>query len=88
MVRMLILVAVLAWETVIEALLESEFMASNGHPEDGAAAHLVRVHPHVAYAIQLTFSQSMYGLSSRDDDETEEVSDPDSVLLRVSTIRT
>ncbi|EKM55576.1 uncharacterized protein PHACADRAFT_256290 [Phanerochaete carnosa HHB-10118-sp] len=61
---------VLAWETIIEALLESEFMARNGHLEDGAAAaHL-----------------SLYGLSSKEGDEAQTVSDPDSFLLRAALI--
>lgn len=33
---------VLAWETIIEALLETDFLERNGNLEDGAAAaHLV-----------------------------------------------
>ncbi|KDQ60796.1 hypothetical protein JAAARDRAFT_173016 [Jaapia argillacea MUCL 33604] len=60
----------LSWESIIEILLEDDYLQKNGNNEDGpAAAHL-----------------SMYGLSSRESVALEKALDPDMALLRASIV--
>ncbi|KAH7926319.1 hypothetical protein BV22DRAFT_1063234 [Leucogyrophana mollusca] len=59
---------VISWDTIIETLLEDDYMQNNGANDDGpAAAHL-----------------AMYGLTSHDDSDHNADSDPDLSLLRTS----
>lgn len=79
------LLLVLSWDAIIETLLEDDYLQKHGSNDDGAAAaHLVIINALTqADSILICDLQSMYGLSSKDDDTLKAFIDPDMATLRV-----
>jgi hypothetical protein len=76
---------VLSWNTVIETLLEYDYLQHNSNDEDGpAAAHLVRqnLRRRIKHSADHTYQQEMYGLKTQNDAHPQDL-DPEIHSIQV-----